>query len=195
MLLPRVSRVAWMYYRSTSLVGQVLSYRFLKLFPKYSESIKHLDRRLLDHRTHTRQGRSHVPPPAPPVRVFPGLGTAMFPFLILADQASDAMGNYGALANLTALTAIILLACAEVMYLRPKREDRQQAANDRVQQLFLAECQAGRDAHREAITELRTESRLQRDEMLRMYERNCEATAGLATAVNTLSERLVKQHA
>lgn len=119
----------------------------------------------------------------------------MFPFLILADQASDAMGNYGALANLTALTAIILLACAEVMYLRPKREDRQQAANDRVQQLFLAECQAGRDAHREAITELRTESRLQRDEMLRMYERNCEATAGLATAVNTLSERLVKQHA
>lgn len=112
------------------------------------------------------------------------------PTTFLADTATDAMGGYGTFANLTVLAAGIVLACYEVMYLRPKREERQQAANERVQQLFLAECQAGRDAHRESITELRTEWGLQRAELLRMHERNCEATAGLSTAVNALTTRL-----
>ena len=114
---------------------------------------------------------------------------------LIADQATEAMGGFGTFANLTVLAAGVVLACYEVMFLRPKREERQQAANERVQQLFLTECQAGREAHRESITELRTEWGIQRAELLRMHERNCEATAGLATAVNTLSERLASHHA
>lgn len=109
---------------------------------------------------------------------------------LLADQATDALGQYGALANLTVLAAGILMACVEVMYLRPKREERQQAAMERMQQLFLAECQASHEAQKQSITELRAEWHCQRQEQLRLHERNAEVTAQLAAAVQNLSTQI-----
>jgi len=109
--------------------------------------------------------------------------------MVLADQATSALGEYGAVANLTVLAAGILIVFIEVVLLRPKRDATQQAAYERMQQLFLEECQRNRDAHRESITELRTEWNLQRTEQLRMHERNCDVTANLATAVQHLSDQ------
>lgn len=106
--------------------------------------------------------------------------------LLLADTATDALGGYGALANLTCLAFVLLLAGYESLVAKPKREDKQQANLERLAAEFRAETREQRELQHSIVDSMRADAAEQRQESSRIADRNTDAISGLASAVQSL---------
>lgn len=111
------------------------------------------------------------------------------------DAATDSLGQFGSIGNLTVLAVMLGLYAWEVLFLRPRREKEQREHLERLQDKFIGECHAARTDHREQIAQLRSEWSIQRQEQNRLQERNSDAVSSLAVAVQTLSTKFDTIHA
>lgn len=102
---------------------------------------------------------------------------------LLADAAPDAataaLGGWGALANLTCLAFVLLLAGYESLVAKPKREDKQQQHLERLASQFRDETREQRQMQMTLIAELRSDSRA-------LTDRTTEAITQLASSVQSL---------
>lgn len=108
------------------------------------------------------------------------------PTLLLADAATESLGGYGALANLTCLAFVLVLAGYETLVARTRREDKQQGHLERLAEAFRAETREQRAVQKEIIDAIRADALLQRQESARLADRNTDAISGLASAVHSL---------
>lgn len=102
---------------------------------------------------------------------------------LLADAAPDAataaLGGWGALANLTCLAFVLLLAGYESLVAKPKREDKQQQHLERLASQFRDETKEQRSMQMALIESLRADSRT-------LTDRTTEAITQLASSVQSL---------
>lgn len=98
---------------------------------------------------------------------------------LLADTATDALGGYGALANLTCLAFVLLIAGYESLVGKAKREDKQQAHLERLANQFRDETKEQRQLYMQIVETQRTDSN-------RIADKQSEALVGLASAVQSL---------
>lgn len=95
------------------------------------------------------------------------------------DAATAALGGWGALANLTCLAFVLLLAGYESLVAKPKREDKQQQHLERLASQFRDETREQRQMQIGLIAELRADSRS-------LTDRTTEAITQLASSVQSL---------
>ena len=98
---------------------------------------------------------------------------------VTPDSATTALGGYGAIANLTCLAFVLLLAGYESLVAKPKRETNQQAHLERLAAEFRAETREQRQLQQQLITDMRTDSN-------RAADKHSEAIVQLASAVQSL---------
>jgi hypothetical protein len=95
------------------------------------------------------------------------------------DAATTALGGYGAIANLTCLAFVLLLAGYESLVAKPKREDKQQAHMERLAAEFRAETREQRQMQQQLISDMRSDA-------TRSADKHSEALVQLASAVQSL---------
>lgn len=114
---------------------------------------------------------------------------------LLADAATDSLGDFGIWANLTCLAVVLMLVTWEVLRLRPERERLEREQRDRLTDVFLKAIHEQQDAFRETVISLRSEWSVQRQESSRLNERNSDAIANLAAAIQSLRLDMRDSHA
>lgn len=95
------------------------------------------------------------------------------------DAATAALGGWGALANLTCLAFVLVLAGYESLVAKPRREDKQQAHLERLASEFRAETKEQRSMQMTLIDTLRADTRS-------LTDRTTEAITQLASSVQSL---------
>lgn len=95
------------------------------------------------------------------------------------DAATAALGGWGALANLTCLAFVLLLAGYESLVAKPRREDKQQAHLERLASEFRSETKEQRSMQMALIDSLRADTRS-------LTDRTTDAITQLASSVQSL---------
>lgn len=95
------------------------------------------------------------------------------------DAATAALGDWGALANLTCLAFVLVLTGYDFLVGKPRREDKQQAHLERIATLFRDETKEQRSTHLSLVESLRSDTR-------QLTDRTTEAITQLASSVQSL---------
>lgn len=95
------------------------------------------------------------------------------------DAATAALGEWGALANLSCLVFVLVLAGYENLVGKPRREDKQQAHLERIATMFREETREQRAMQTALVESLRADTRS-------LTDRTTEAITQLASSVQSL---------